>query len=170
MRRRHVVMVLASASSVFSVLLAVAVNVATGGTLPGPVVWLRGWAWPLVAVQPLGDDRATADALLRLGQSYDHEGRVERGVVLLRQSVALWEAVGDPDRSADARRELGNLLRDGGRYDEAAEHLEASPPTRPPRPRPAAPRPRRSSPASTSRTRRRPGHYCRRPLPEAFSR
>jgi len=51
--RRRVVIVLASASSLLSVVLAVAVNVATGGTLPGSVGWLKGLAWPLVVVLAL---------------------------------------------------------------------------------------------------------------------
>jgi tetratricopeptide (TPR) repeat protein len=49
-RRGRVVVLLGITSGVFSVLLAVAVNVATGGTLPGPlrpVAWL---AWPAVAL------------------------------------------------------------------------------------------------------------------------
>src|SRR4051812_46923486 len=49
-RRGRVVILLGITSGVFSVLLAVAVNVATGGTLPGPlrpVAWL---AWPAVGL------------------------------------------------------------------------------------------------------------------------
>jgi len=49
-RRGRVVVPLGITSGVFSVLLAVAVNVATGGTLPGslrPVAWL---AWPAVGL------------------------------------------------------------------------------------------------------------------------
>ncbi|MFF4031355.1 ATP-binding protein [Streptomyces sviceus] len=90
--------------------------------LPRLVIWTE----VLDAVHRLGDDRATADSLLRLGQVYDHEGQVEHGVDLLRQSVGLWERVGDPAAATDARRELGNLLRHAGHYAEAAQHLEGA--------------------------------------------
>jgi len=49
-RRGQVLILLALASGVMSVLLAVAVNVATGGTLPGPLAGYAGWAWPAVGL------------------------------------------------------------------------------------------------------------------------
>jgi len=49
-RRGQVLILLALASGVMSVLLAVAVNVATGGTLPGRWAGYAGWAWPAVGV------------------------------------------------------------------------------------------------------------------------
>ncbi|MFI5955288.1 ATP-binding protein [Cryptosporangium sp. NPDC051539] len=53
MRRGLVLVALASASAVTSVLLAVAVNVATGGELPGGLAPLEPWAWPAVAIAGL---------------------------------------------------------------------------------------------------------------------
>jgi tetratricopeptide (TPR) repeat protein len=49
-RRGRVVVLLGITSGVFSVLLAVAVNVATGGTLPGPLRPVSWLAWPAVAL------------------------------------------------------------------------------------------------------------------------
>src|SRR5947208_5242777 len=49
-RRGRVVVLLGITSGVFSVLLAVAVNVATGGTLPGPLRPVGWLAWPAVAL------------------------------------------------------------------------------------------------------------------------
>ena len=51
MRRGYVLVALASAS--MSVLLAVAVNVATGGELPGPLAPLQPFAWPAVALSAM---------------------------------------------------------------------------------------------------------------------
>ncbi|WP_073266071.1 ATP-binding protein [Cryptosporangium aurantiacum] len=53
MRRAFVLVALAMASAVTSVLLAVAVNVATGGELPGRLAPLEPYAWPAVAVAAL---------------------------------------------------------------------------------------------------------------------
>lgn len=53
MRRAFVLVALALASAVTSVLLAVAVNVATGGELPGALAPLEPLAWPAVAVASL---------------------------------------------------------------------------------------------------------------------
>ena len=50
MRRGYVLVALALASASMSVLLAVAVNVATGGELPGPLAPLEPFAWPAVAL------------------------------------------------------------------------------------------------------------------------
>ncbi|MFD5427577.1 tetratricopeptide repeat protein [Streptomyces sp. NPDC127084] len=50
MRRTHATAVLAIGSSLLSVLLAVAVNVATGGTLPAALAPLGPFAWPLVGL------------------------------------------------------------------------------------------------------------------------
>ena len=53
MRRAFVLVALALASAATSVLLAVAVNVATGGELPGRLAPLEPFAWPAVAVAAL---------------------------------------------------------------------------------------------------------------------
>lgn len=50
MRRGHVLVLLGLASGMLSVLLAVAVNVATGGVLPGALAPLSRLAWPAVGV------------------------------------------------------------------------------------------------------------------------
>jgi tetratricopeptide (TPR) repeat protein len=52
-RRGRVVVLLGITSGVFSVLLAVAVNVATGGTLPGPLRPVSWLAWPAVGLLAL---------------------------------------------------------------------------------------------------------------------
>jgi tetratricopeptide (TPR) repeat protein len=52
-RRSSVIVQLAVVSGLLSVLLAVAVNVATGGSLPGPLVGLSWLAWPTVGVLAL---------------------------------------------------------------------------------------------------------------------
>jgi tetratricopeptide (TPR) repeat protein/RecA/RadA recombinase len=71
-RRGHVIVLIAVTSGLLSVLLAVAVNVATGGVLPGPLAAVSWLAWPAVGVlgavgvwltvwqQRLGDDDAPA--------------------------------------------------------------------------------------------------------------
>ncbi|GAA3391544.1 ATP-binding protein [Cryptosporangium minutisporangium] len=53
MRRAFVLVALTLASAATSVLLAVAVNVATGGELPGRLAPLEPFAWPAVAVAAL---------------------------------------------------------------------------------------------------------------------
>jgi tetratricopeptide (TPR) repeat protein len=50
MRNQKTAVLLAVASGLLSVLLAVAVNVATGGLLPGPLVPYAGLAWPAVGL------------------------------------------------------------------------------------------------------------------------
>ena len=50
MRRGQVTVLLAVTSGLLSVLLAVVVNVATGGTLPGPLAGVSWLAWPAVGL------------------------------------------------------------------------------------------------------------------------
>ncbi len=50
MSRRPILLLLAVVAGLLSVLLAIAVNIATGGQLPGPLAPYRGLAWPAVAV------------------------------------------------------------------------------------------------------------------------
>ena len=59
--------VLVTASALLTVALAVAVNVGTGGTLPGPLRGHEGWAWPAVGVTVL--------ALVVLGVVEQRAGR-----------------------------------------------------------------------------------------------
>ncbi|MGW7368246.1 tetratricopeptide repeat protein [Streptomyces sp. NPDC054841] len=66
MRRTRATAVLATGSTLLSVLLAVAVNVATGGTLPAAMEPLAPLAWPLVAVLAAGT------ALFAVHQSRAH--------------------------------------------------------------------------------------------------
>jgi tetratricopeptide (TPR) repeat protein len=50
MSRRPILLLFAVVAGLLSVLLAIAVNIATGGQLPGPLASYRGLAWPAVAV------------------------------------------------------------------------------------------------------------------------
>jgi tetratricopeptide (TPR) repeat protein len=50
MSRRPILLLFAVVAGLLSVLLAIAVNIATGGQLPGPLAPYRGLAWPAVAV------------------------------------------------------------------------------------------------------------------------
>jgi asparagine N-glycosylation enzyme membrane subunit Stt3 len=49
-RESRPIVLIAVTSGLLSVMLAVAVNVATGGTLPGPLSGVSWLAWPAVAV------------------------------------------------------------------------------------------------------------------------
>ncbi len=60
-----------------------------------------------------------AEARCCRGFSHRARGQPEQGVVLAREGWAVLEATGDPAAIARAGHELGNLLRDLGRYDEA---------------------------------------------------
>jgi tetratricopeptide (TPR) repeat protein len=53
-RRSSVLVIVAVASGLLSVLLAIVVNVATGGSLPEPLTGLSWLAWPMVGVVAMG--------------------------------------------------------------------------------------------------------------------
>lgn len=77
----------------------------------------------LAIAEDRADDDARAAALTVRGTVELWAGRVPDAVAALEEAVALRDGLGDR-READARRALGDVLRNVQRYADAATHLE----------------------------------------------
>ncbi|MEV4623553.1 NB-ARC domain-containing protein [Asanoa sp. NPDC049573] len=101
MRGRGGLLRAALASTLLSVLLAVAVNVATGGTLPAPLAPLAPYAWVVVAL--------AAGVTVVVGL---RDARPDDPPALVRPPAELLAAGGYTGRAADLAR-LRRLVEDG---------------------------------------------------------
>ncbi|MBW8702540.1 hypothetical protein MBT84_23365 [Streptomyces sp. MBT84] len=108
MRREGAIALIGLASALLSVLLAVAVNVATGGSLPAPVDTFAWLSWPEVSGNVVGGSGGEGGGILQ-----------ESGTLVLRDS-----SVDRNSANGSGTSQAGGILNSGGAV--TFDHSEVS--------------------------------------------